>query len=273
MRTVVDGSEVYFSSGGRKHDPARPWMVLLHGAGFTHDCFVLQSRALAFDGWNVIAPDLPGHHLSAGKPLGSVGEMAAWTIRLMDAVGCKRAVLAGHSLGALVALEAAATATERAAGLVMIGAGPEIPVNKALLDLAASDPQSACQRMVSWSYSRQGHFHDNTWPGGSHVHFGLELMARNARGVLATDLAACANYKDGPERARALRAPTLVLIAVEDRMTPMKAGQALGAMIEGSKISLVEDSGHFMMTERPREVNEATRRFLAKIHQPTAVAI
>lgn len=272
MRTAVDGSEVFFSSGGRKHDPARPWIVLLHGAGFTHDCFVLQSRALAFDGWNVIAPDLPGHHLSAGKPPGSVEEMATWTIRLMDAVGCGRAVLAGHSMGALVALEAAATSAERAAGLVTIGAGPEIPVNKALLDLAASDPQAACQRMVSWSFSRQGHFHDNTWPGGSHVHFGLELMARNARGVLATDLAACANYKNGPEWAKSLRAPALVLIADQDRMTPMKAGQALAGMIEGSKTALVEGSGHFMMTERPREVNEAIRRFLARVspRQPVA---
>jgi pimeloyl-ACP methyl ester carboxylesterase len=271
MRIEVEGHGIHLSTGGRPHVHGRPWILFLHGAGFTHECWVLQTRALAFDGWNVAAPDLPGHGLSAGKPLVSVAAIALWSLKLMDTLGCAKAVVAGHSLGSLVALEMAHRAPARIAGLILVGAAAEIPVNAALLDLAVAQEDEARQRMVSWSYGQQGRLHDNTWPGASHIHYALELMRRNGPGVLATDLAACAAYKDGAARAGALKAPALLLLAAEDRMTPLKAGRALGGMIAGSQCEVIEGAGHMIPTERPREANRAIRAFLAGIHSQAAV--
>ena len=93
--------------------PALPCVVFVHGAMNDHGVFTLLARWFAHHGWGVLAPDLPGHMRSAGPALASVEAMADWLLALLDAAGVEQAALAGHSLGSLVALEAAARAPER----------------------------------------------------------------------------------------------------------------------------------------------------------------
>ncbi|WP_163478991.1 alpha/beta fold hydrolase, partial [Klebsiella pneumoniae] len=69
----------------------------------------------AHHGYGVLAVDLPGHGRSAGLPLTRVEAIAAWLHRLLDVAGAQQATLVGHSMGSLIALEAAA----RASTLVM----------------------------------------------------------------------------------------------------------------------------------------------------------
>jgi pimeloyl-ACP methyl ester carboxylesterase len=52
---------------------------------------------------------------SEGPVLETVEAMADWTLALLSAAGVQRAALVGHSMGSLVALEAAARAPEREA--------------------------------------------------------------------------------------------------------------------------------------------------------------
>ena len=61
--------------------------MLLHGAGFDHTTWALHSRWFAHHGYGVLAPDLPGHGRSSGKPLATIAEMADWTAALLDAAG------------------------------------------------------------------------------------------------------------------------------------------------------------------------------------------
>jgi len=48
--------------------PAKPTVVFIHGVLNDHSVWILQSRYFAHHGWNVLAPDLPGHCRSAGSP-------------------------------------------------------------------------------------------------------------------------------------------------------------------------------------------------------------
>ncbi len=264
MKLTVNGNQVHVSSGGREHVEGRPWIVLLHGAGFSHLSFVLQTRALAYDGFNVLAPDFPGHNLSPGKPLASVAELAQWALQLMEAAGCGKAVVAGHSMGALAALEVARLAPQRVRALIIMAAGAAIPVNPALLDMAANKQRKAIESMVSWAHGAQAHVHENTWPGASHLGFSVEMMLLNAAGALHTDLQACAQYSDGLETAAKLGCPSLCLFARADRMTPLQGGLQLAAALGDNETVIVENSGHSLPSERPRQVNAAIRSFLSR---------
>ncbi len=82
--------------------------------------------------------------------------------------------------------------------------------------------------MTSWGLGPQSHMHDNTWPGASNVFYGLEVMELNPKPALARDLKACAAYDDGPERAAALKVPTLCIFAEKDRMTPAEIRHGIG---------------------------------------------
>jgi pimeloyl-ACP methyl ester carboxylesterase len=110
MKLQVQGREAYAYHGGKPFDPALPTLVFVHGAVNDHSVWTLLARWFAHHGWSVLAIDLPGHMRSAGPALTSVEAMADWVLALMDAAGVQRAALAGHSLGSLVALEAASRA-------------------------------------------------------------------------------------------------------------------------------------------------------------------
>ncbi|MDO9216552.1 MAG: alpha/beta fold hydrolase, partial [Lacisediminimonas sp.] len=106
MHLDVMGQAAYCYTGGKQVDPALPAIIMIHGAQRDHSVWGLQSRYLAHHGFCVLAPDLPGHGRSKGAPLASVEAMRDWVLALMDAAGIQRATLVGHSMGALVALEA-----------------------------------------------------------------------------------------------------------------------------------------------------------------------
>ena len=126
MKISIDSHEVHVANGGREHQAGKPHLLFVHGAGHSHLTFVLQTRALAYDGWNVIAADLPGHGFSGGEPLETIGAMAEFMLKVMDALSVERAVVCGHSMGGLIALALAAIAPHRVRALVMIGTAASI---------------------------------------------------------------------------------------------------------------------------------------------------
>src|ERR1700721_3675767 len=108
MQLTGNGVDTFIATGGREFDASQPTIVLLHGAGFDHTTWALHSRWFAHHGYGVLAPDLPGHGRSAGRPLSAIAALAEWTAALIDAAGLSGARIVGHSMGSLVALETAA---------------------------------------------------------------------------------------------------------------------------------------------------------------------
>src|SRR5208282_6918113 len=94
-----------------------------------HTVWTLQTRYFAHHGRSVLAVDLPGHGRSEGPQPGSIEGYAEWMARLIEAAGAARAALAGHSMGALIALEAAARAPERVSALALLGVAARMPVH------------------------------------------------------------------------------------------------------------------------------------------------
>src|SRR5256885_7143032 len=84
MQLSVNGVDTFVATGGRAFDPSLPAVVMLHGAGFDHSTWALHSRWFAHHGYSVLAPDLPGHGRSSGKPLPTIADMADWTAALLD---------------------------------------------------------------------------------------------------------------------------------------------------------------------------------------------
>ena len=204
MELKVDGRRVYAATGGRAFDPAGPAVLLVHGAGMDHTVWQLPARWLAWHGHSVLAVDLPGHGRSEGPVLGSVPELAQWLGRAMDAAGVERAAVVGHSMGGAIALEAAAALPERVTRLALLGTAPAIPVNAALLETAREAPERAYRMMTAWAHGAAAKMGGHPVPGLWMTGGSLALFARNAPGVLAADLAACA--EPGPPAARRRRA-------------------------------------------------------------------
>jgi pimeloyl-ACP methyl ester carboxylesterase len=257
MQFDVDGRSAYAYTGGRPFDPSRPVVALVHGGQHDHSVWILQSRFLAHHGFSVLAFDLPGHGRSAGPLLPDIASMAGWLLRALAAAGVARAAIVGHSMGSLIALEAAGQAPAVVRGVGLIGIAFPMKVSETLLNAARDDEQAAFDMINQWSHARLVHRPGTPGPGFSLFVQNLRLMQRQRPGVLLNDFAACNAYAQGLERASALSCPALFVLGMRDAMTPPRAARDLARVIAGATVVEIPGCGHNAMGEAPDEVRDA----------------
>lgn len=257
MNFEVDGQPV-FAAGRLVPDSPAPTVVLVHGAAMDHSVWVYHTRYFMHVGRSVVALDLPGHGRSGGKPLTSIEDMAAWLLRALDALGVQDAALAGHSMGALVALEAAGRAPARVSRLALLGAAFPMPVSDLLLNAAKADAPEARDMMMIWGHGPAAQYGANPVAGIHIVNFATRLLEKAQPGLLYADLKACNDYAHGLAAAAEVRARATLICGTDDRMTPVPAAKQFAAAIANAQIATIPGSGHIMMSEQP----EATHRLL-----------
>lgn len=262
MRMDVNGIEIHASTGGKSHVSGQPFLFFLHGSGQSRLTWTQQVRSFAYAGYNVVAPDFPGHGLSSGEPIENIEAMADWVVFLMGVAGVQEARFIGHSQGCLVALELCARYRARVIKAVFIAGAAAVPVNEALVSMAETNEPRAIAAMMSWGSGLTGHKFDHTVPGASHIGAGMQLMSSNRKGALAADLKACNAYSGGLEAAQETDCPTLCILAEKDKMTPLQGGLKLANTLTDNQLVLIKGAGHMLPPENPREVNEALRGFL-----------
>ena len=259
MYLSVAGNRSFVSTGGRDFDPSKTVLLFLHGSGQSHLSFQLQGRFFANRGYQLLVPDLPAHGHSDGTALTSIEDQADWCAALLDAAGVLQAHIIGHSQGGLIGLEFAHRHAQYVRSLSMVASALSIGVNQALLDMAQNNEHAAIEAMIDWGHGRDGHSHDHTVPGNSHMNYGTQLMAFNQPGTLFADLTACSNYKNGAQAATSLNIPTRAILASRDRMTPLKSGRAMAQAIGDADPAIIKGAGHMLPSEQPFAINKAMR--------------
>ncbi len=254
---------VFLADYGKGFDAARPTVLFVHGAGMDHSVWPLQARHFAYRGWNALAPDLPGPRPQRGRSAASsIGEAADWLWQLIKALEVDAVALVGHSMGALICLEAAARHRKKVAALALLGAAPAMPVHPALLAAAARPEALAALLICDWGFGPAGHFGGHKAPGSWMMGHALRLLQRAAGPLLHTDLAACNAYDGAPAAAARLRCKTLVLAGARDRMTPARQAARLAAAIKGAVCVTLPGAGHMLMVEQPDATLDALTGFL-----------
>jgi pimeloyl-ACP methyl ester carboxylesterase len=254
MQLSVNGKETFVATGGKPFGTSLPAVVFLHGAGFDHSTWALHSRWFAHHGFSVLAPDLPGHGRSAGKPLTTIAEMADWTASLLHAAGAQQAKLIGHSMGSLIALETAARHPDKVSGLSLIGTAATMTVGPDLLEAAEANDHAAVDMVSIWGLGFAAELGGSLAPG-LWMHQGAQrVLQRCAPGVLHNDLAACNAYQNALAAAAEIKVPATIILGERDMMTPAKAGKALAAAIPNARTIVLPGAGHMMMVEQPDEL-------------------
>jgi pimeloyl-ACP methyl ester carboxylesterase len=250
MRFEVSGVVAYAATGGMPIDPEKESVVFIHGVGHDHTVWVLPSRYFARHGRNVLALDLPGHGRSGGAPLETIEEMADWVIDAVEAAGLEKAAMVGHSMGSLVALDAASRHPQRVRALVMVGVSFPLAVAEPLMRSAKQDSHDAIDMLTYWDRGNAATVGGSPTPGMWMAGEGMRLLERAGPGVIHTDLAACDGYTEGAQRASAVRCPTLLLLGERDRLTPVRGAQSIRETIADQDTVVFEGAGHPLLLER-----------------------
>lgn len=250
-------------------------VVLLHGLGDEADTWRHVLPALAAD-HRVIAPDLPGFGRSGPPPGRDVLPFyLEMLLALLDAEAIPRAVLVGHSAGAMIAQAFALEHPARVERLVLVSGGLVSATKRVdpglLLFMVPGlgewiytrlrrDPQAAYRtlegyyhRLADLSQADRDFLYrrvnQRVWSDSQRR--GFFALLRGLAGWLP------AQQKRLAERLRGWSTPTTVIWGEDDRVTPVANARALAEMLPAARLVLIPSAGHNVQQEQPQAVVEA----------------
>jgi len=239
---------------------ARPAYVFIHGAGGTHLHWPVELRRI--EDAAAYTLDLPGHGKSDHPGHDKIEEYAAVVRAFVEAILAKdgsaeRVILVGHSMGGAIVQTIALEPPEWLTGLVLIGTSARMRVSDQILDGLLTDFPKAVDFITKLC-----------WSGSAVPAVRIALAAREMREILPEvvhgDFVAC-NQFDIRERVSEIAAPTLVLGASDDVMTPFKHNSSLAQQIPNAKLEKIDKSGHMMVLENPLDITTAIQKFAEQL--------
>jgi pimeloyl-ACP methyl ester carboxylesterase len=174
-------------------------------------------------------------------------------------------VWVGHSLGTLIALEAAARAPQRVERLVLLATAFPMKVSDALFTTAREAPLRAIDMVNAFSFST--HAAKPSFPGpGVWLHGANRALMRRMqagltdRNLFEHDFGVCDRYAGGLEAAARVACPVTCVLGERDQMTLPKNSQAIVAALRATVFRL--PAGHSLMSEAPDAVLNVLRQVL-----------
>lgn len=249
---TIDGTAIAYWVNDGGFVEGRKGIVFVHGSGGNHTLWGGQYRALQGE-FNVASIDLPGHGLSGGAGERDVMRFVEWVKKAIGALGLKRPVLAGHSLGAAISLNFAIHEGGLLSAIVPVGGGVRMPVNPAILGKIHSDLPSVISMVVKFAISKPNRDAVGPW-----LQEGLEKVNPDA---FYGDLYACDRMDITNEIAK-ISIPALVVCGDDDKMTPPDLSRFIADTIPGARLALIEGAGHYVMREKPAEFNAVLSAFV-----------
>lgn len=265
MFIPIDGQDYYAYTAARSINPDFETIVFVHGTAMDHTVWALQSRYFAYHGYNILALDLPGHGQSGGTPQDKIESYAAWLLKILGQSKARCFHLVGHSMGALICLEAAAQYGESSPplnSLSLVGFSYPMTVTPKLLDAARDNPTEAYAMMTQWSHTSAigGEPNPGFWSAGSQ----MSMMENSRPGAVFTDLTACNNYQAGQQAVSNTGCPILFVSGVQDKMAPAKLALKEADNNPNAEIVMLPRCGHSIMSENPDGVRDSLRQFIQK---------
>ena len=239
-------------------DKKKPSILLMHGSGLSHIVWSLHEQFYVSQGFNVLSVDIPGHGNSEGPSLKSIEEISDWIRSLMRTLDILKITIIGHSQGSLVGIDFASRYPDLISKLVLVAGSYKMPVNQDLIDLAEAGDEKAILLMMKWGYEGSKAF-----IGGNPVKKIIK-SSRDIIEILAVDLNACNNYKDGEKSLEKINCSTLCIFGDLDKMVPVKAGTKMSERIKNSETKIISNCGHMIIFEKAFEMRKIVKDFLTK---------
>ena len=246
----------YVEAGDPKGEP----LLLLHGYTDSSRAFSLMLPYLSR--YRLLIPDQRGHGASDAPECCYGSSQFAYDARLfLDALGVKRAAVAGHSLGSMVAISLAADYPDRVSKIVLIGSTALVPVKRGdwLYDSAAAvkerlDP--ATQFARDWHPANQPTPVDPAFAEAMNADL-YRIPGHVWRGVMRE----LSSVPVG-RHAADVKAPVLVLSGGKDALFPAEHHQSLLKAFPHARAHVFPDLGHNPNWEQPEQVAAAMTPFL-----------
>ena len=237
-------------------------LVLLHGLfGALSNFETLIEYFRAHN--KVIVPILPLFELDILHS--TVGGLAKFVHKFLEAKDLKNVHLLGNSLGGHVALVHVLKHPERVKSLILTGSsglfengmGDSYPKRgdyeyiKTKTELTFYDPKTATKELVDEVYG---------------------IINNRIKAIKIISLAKSAIRNNLGEELNQIKQPTLLIWGNNDNITPPFVAREFNKLIPNSELHFIDKCGHAPMMEVPDEFNIILDKFLKKLNEPATVA-
>lgn len=213
--------------------------------------------------YRVVVPMLPLFELDLLHT--SVGGLAKFVHRFLEARDLTQVHLLGNSLGGHVALLYTLKHPERVKSLILTGSsglfengmGDTYPKRgdyeyiRKKTELTFYDPAMASQELVDEVFS---------------------ITNNRLKVIKIIALAKSAIRNNLGDELAAIRQPTLLIWGANDTITPPFVAREFQKLIPNSELHFIDKCGHAPMMEVPAEFNVILHKFLKKLAEPATVA-
>lgn len=213
--------------------------------------------------YKVIVPILPIFELDILNT--TVGGLAKFVHKFIEARDYKNIHLLGNSLGGHVAMVYLLKHPERTKSLILTGSsglfesgmGDTYPKRgdyeyiKKKTEVTFYDPKTATKELVDEVF---------------------EITRNRIKVIKIIALAKSAIRNNLGEELNQIKQPTLLIWGYNDIITPPFVAREFQKLIPNSELHLIDESGHAPMMEKPEEFNIVLDKFLKKLSAPATVA-
>ena len=262
----VTAAGTSFLAGGSEHAGPPP-LVCLHGIGSDATSFQGQIAGLAGPDQRVLSWDMPGYGGSA--PLAAM-DFATLCDRLtatLDELGLTRVVIAGQSIGGMIAQEMAIRHPDRVAGLVLIATVPAFggrddsfrdsflaarlaPLDRGIgMDAFATEAIPAVLGPDADSRTRDD---------------AIKAMAAIPEAAYRQVLATLVTFNRRDDQ-HLITCPCLLIAGGRDDNSPARAMEKMADRLPDAALLVIENAGHLVNSEANRDCNEAIGAFLQNL--------
>ncbi len=202
-----------------------------------------------------VVPDTrgTGWSLEGEGPI-TLGDLVADVFRVLDALDVRRVVIAGESLGGLVALHAVARHPSRFSGVCLVSTPVRLDARttSAIVEGSLADYPATIRTFVQTCLPEPGTEHLRPW---------AEELFLTTRPVTAVQLLQAATGTPLPD-VSGLGVPAVVLHGREDVVVPVEEAERLAGRLPGARVRILDGAGHKPTVTRAHEVAEAVRSLL-----------
>jgi len=267
----INGARIYY----QEHGEGFP-LMLTHGLGSDHTMWINQVTVFK-DKYRLVIWDCRGHGQSEVTDDGySIAQFTDDLYRLMQHLGIERAHIGGLSMGGWISWSFALAHPEVTVSLVLSDSAgmPAGMENDKLLEKKKMFEASAAiaetqgrEKLVDVTLSLM--FSEEFIKNQPDV---IKLVRQRivcdpGVGYARTIKGAFAEYWQTPsneveENLSKIKAPTLIIVGEVDKLTPVSSQKALHRAIPGSRLEIIQGSGHVPSVEQPELWNKLVLEFL-----------
>ncbi|MEM3391639.1 MAG: alpha/beta hydrolase [Archaeoglobaceae archaeon] len=220
----------------------------VHGSGC--DATIWKNQLEDIGGFAV---DLPNHGESDKAEINSVEDYAFFVAKVIERTAGK-GVIVGHSLGGAVAQMVYLKYKEVVKALALIGTGARLRVLPQILEGLAKKNIETLRLVSEMAFHRK-----------EFVEAFTKVFSKSSE-ILLKDLSLCDKFdllEDFKSGKIKFDVPTIAIVGENDLLTPVKYSKFFANF--GAELAVVENSGHMVMLENPKKLNETLKGFLKKV--------